>query len=168
MLTCWLCWWPRWWKMVDFYCRALGVSGKPITVISEHCVSLHLNMMENTLAICLYAAASGIVQSAWLCYNPAIRTFSLLSHPKPVICAFTPFANTRFGKQVCFTFLYVSTFLKCFESFCWKKNPPCSIEMCSVLWNSVLPYWKSGLTCQQIPQLGHISLNQKVGTALSV
>lgn len=40
--------------------------------------------------------------------------------------------------------------------------------MCSILWNSVLPYWKLGLTCQRILQPGQISLNQKVDTALSV
>lgn len=50
--------------MVDFYCSALVVSRKPITVTSEHCISLHLNTMENTLAICLYATAPGIVQRA--------------------------------------------------------------------------------------------------------
>lgn len=46
----------------------------------------------------------------------------------------------------------------------------CSPEMC-VVFGSVkfsLPCWKSGFTCKKIPQLGHTSLNQKVGTALHV
>lgn len=169
---CWLCWWPRWWKMVDFYCSALVVSGKPITNFwtlhippfkfdENHFGHMSIRYSFRNCAECLYP---------WLCYGPAIRAFSLLCQPKPVICAFTPFASIQFGKQVYLTFLYVSTFLKGFESFCWGKNPlqVRNIEICSVLWNSILPYWKLGLTCQQIPQLGHISLNQKVGTAPSI
>jgi len=38
---------------LGFYCSALVVSGKGVTVSSGHSVSLHSNVMENTLAASL-------------------------------------------------------------------------------------------------------------------